>query len=258
MIINLFFTSVCVPGPPNRRHNLLKSGEWGQTAAGFSWIPIHPASWGCWSCWGQNRSAKTQSVVDSLNWGPCHMKEPYKYLDYVFYRVCRSNERGFNTKLNGWTGSPRSRPPPQYLWLETRAHDHWMQWSQWGRRMCWKRKQTCLHIFTCLQSMKETMILHNILLKSDVQVQRVEEENKIFPLVVRQLQLFELPVDDSGSFPVRCRLWNCSRKKQHHTEQWNKLFPLKYFLLVEPCCVRDSCISEKDENVKKLEQTLGV
>lgn len=34
------------------------------------------------------------------------------------------------------------------------------------------------------------------------QVQRVEEEDQIFPLVVRQLHLLELSVDDGRSFPV--------------------------------------------------------
>ena len=38
--------------------------------------------------------------------------------------------------------------------------------------------------------------------ESDSQVQGVEEEDKVFSLVVCQFQLFEFTVDDSCSFPV--------------------------------------------------------
>lgn len=45
------------------------------------------------------------------------------------------------------------------------------------------------------------------------QVQRVKEEDQIFPFVVRQLQLLEFTVDDSGSLPVWRRLGNCRQTR---------------------------------------------
>lgn len=38
-------TSVCVPGPPETLRSLLKSDESGLTAAGFSFVQVHPVSW---------------------------------------------------------------------------------------------------------------------------------------------------------------------------------------------------------------------
>lgn len=52
----------------------------------------------------------------------------------------------------------------------------------------------------------KTVGLCNMPFKSYVQVQRIEEENKIFSLKVRQPKFLEFSVNDSSSFPVGCRL----------------------------------------------------
>ena len=48
---------------------------------------------------------------------------------------------------------------------------------------------------------------------SNVQVQGVEEKDKVFAAVVRQPDVFELPIDDSSAVPVRGRLRNWKTQK---------------------------------------------
>lgn len=54
--------------------------------------------------------------------------------------------------------------------------------------------------------------LCNMCLRCYSQVQGIEEEDEIFAFVVGQLQLLEFTVNDGGSFPVWCRLWNLRQK----------------------------------------------
>ena len=46
------------------------------------------------------------------------------------------------------------------------------------------------------------------------QVQRIEEEDQVFALVVRQFQLFKLSVDDGCSLPVWRRLRDWKEKEK--------------------------------------------
>lgn len=47
-------TSVCVLGPPDTLHSLLKSDESGLTAEGFSLVQVRPVFWAYWSWSGGN------------------------------------------------------------------------------------------------------------------------------------------------------------------------------------------------------------
>lgn len=106
----------------------------------------------------KNRKQKT-SVFIIIKWIKVYQKYTQKVkvgeqndtTSSVFIRVdlqplnCDGN--GNLTRPSVWTGNLLSKRPPPCWWLETRADDHWMQWSQWDRQMCCRKNKT--NAFTC-------------------------------------------------------------------------------------------------------------
>lgn len=112
----------------------------------------------------KNRKQKT-SVFIIIKWIKVYQKyiqkvkvvEQNNTTSSVFIRVdlqplnCDGNSN--LTRPSVWTGNLLSKRPPPCWWLETRADDHWMQWSQSDRQMCCRKKQNkCFHLRTTLCS----------------------------------------------------------------------------------------------------------
>lgn len=101
----------------------------------------------------KNRKQKT-SVFIIIKWIKVYQKyiqkvkvvEQNNTTSSVFIRVdlqplnCDGNSN--LTRPSVWTGNLLSKRPPLCWWLETRADDHWMQWSQSDRQMCCRKNKT--------------------------------------------------------------------------------------------------------------------